>query len=590
MLKRTVCFLVCAIATCAESQEAETLPIREITAFKDGHALVLRAGYADVTASGDITLADLPRPIMGTFWAEENEESARLASVTVASISEPTKLVAATIEDLLRANIGRSIVFRSPDQDQRTGLLLDIIEEQPTGTQVPEPYWNGYSWVSPPAPPQARPQRLALLKIGDEVAALPIGHIQDVRFIGDSPSLEIIEDQAHERMTLDLDWEGEPAETADVSLMYIERGLRWIPSYRITMLDGDRVNIELQATLINELADLNSVKLHLAIGVPKFAFEHTPDPVALREQLDSLGMFFQRTADGQTGAMLSNAIMAQTARMSEYRLNSGNRGRDSEGSQPASPALTGSERAEDLYVFSIENISLSKGARMVVPLVSYEVSSSSVYRLDLPASPPVQALQHFNNDQHRQLAQLLNRPTAMHLLRIKNDNPEGYPITTAPAMIVKDGRTLAQGLLTYAAPGAIVDLEVGAAVDIAVDTHEQESGRQPDAQLWNGYQHSRIDIASQIQLTNRKPHKVTVEVRKLAFGLPGVAGQNGKAVALSVFGDELFVEAEGVAWWRWYSWPYYWHRLNGASRFTWTVELESGADTCLDASWHYFWR
>lgn len=587
MFKLPMYLFVCALCAPASATEpTETLPIREITAFKDGHSLVLRSGKASVNEDGDVVLAELPRPIMGTFWAEENEHSSRLASITVDSSANTTIRPAATTEELLSANVGRTIAFRSGgDSELRSGVLIDVIDHR-LQSQQPSPIWNGYSWVPQPQAISAS-QRIALIQFENDIAALPLSQMSDIRFIGSPPMLDFEVQTDQERMTLDLDWSGTPEDTADVSLMYIQRGLRWIPSYRITMLDGDRVNIELQATLINELADLDSVKMHLAIGVPQFAFEHTPDPMALRESFDSLGLFFQRAGNGQTGAMLSNAIMSQSMRMSEVRRdNGGNAGNN----QPPAPELTGSERAEDLYVFTLDNISLQRGARMVVPLVSYEVSAESVYRLDLPASPPVQALQHFNNDQHRKLAQLLNRPIAKHLLRIDNSNTNNFPITTAPALVVKNGRTLAQGMLTYAAPGATVDLEVGAAVDIAVNTDERETGREPNAVNWDGYSYTDIGVSFQAELTNRKPHAVTLEVRKLAFGLPASVGQDGEAIALSVFGHDAFDLPSGIAWWHWYNWPYYWHRLNGASRFTWTVKLDAGETSELDASWKYYWR
>ena len=577
-----------AFAGGALASEVASLPIREVTAFKDGHALVVRTGDAAVGADGDVVLADLPRPVLGTFWADDAEEGARLASVTVERIETVTSRAAATPRDLLRANVGRTITFRDPSGDLRTGELLEILErtEDANPPAAAAPVWNGRAWAQQPVASPRSAHRVALIQEGDSVAALPIEEIRDVRFSGGPPADAFLESEHAERMTLDLEWEDEQRAHAAVSLMYLQRGLRWIPSYRVTLLDDERVRIELQATLVNELANLDDVTLHVAIGAPEFAFAHTPDPMALRESLDQLGLFFQRATDGQTGALLSNALMAQGARMGGYGLD---------GTEPArgagAPALelAGSERAEDLYVFTVRGVTLAHGARMVVPLVSYDAPAESVYRLDLPASPPVQGLRNFNNEQHRELARLLNRPSPRHVLRIRNENERGYPITTAPALVIKDGRTLAQGLISYTAPGATVDLEVGCAVDIAVDTDERETGRTPDALRFDNNNFVRVDLAFEAEVVNHKPHAVTVEVRKLAFGAPVTVSEGGEAVQRSVFGDDFAWPGERAPWWRWYSWPYYWHQLNGAAEFTWTIEIEAGASRTLEASWHYYW-
>lgn len=589
-----VCLAMVPLAAASASDDgdglpgAADLPIREVTAFKDGHALVLRTGEAPVSPEGHVTLDDLPRPIMGAFWADSSQPDARLASVTVERIDAPMLHEAERLEDLLLANIGRTIIF-SLGRELRTGVLLNVLEDRPEPA-APPMVWNGRAWT-PRTPVRSPANLLALIQEDDAVAALPVSRLQDIRFVGEAPARRYTRQEPQERMTLNFAWDGAPAESAGVSLMYIQRGLRWIPSYRITMLEEGRVRIELQATLVNELADLEGVTMHLAVGTPSFAFEGTPDPTAMREQFDDLGFYFRRADDASTGAMLNNALFAQGAYRSggSVGLADGAEAQAGQGGQ-APPALLGGERAEDLFIFTISDVTLARGARMVLPVIEYEAEAESLYTLELPGSPPMQAMERFNNDQHRQLAQLLDNPTPRHVLRIQNENDDAYPITTAPALVVRNGRTLAQGLLAYTAHSASVDLEVGAAVDISVKTDEREAAREPGALRWNGRDYSRVDIDFEAVLTNHKQRPAIVEVRKLAFGAPDRAGQGGEAIARSVFSEEVQGRFSGLPWWRWYSWPHYWHRLNGAAEFTWTVELAPGETTTLDAAWHYFWN
>ncbi|MCA9305080.1 MAG: hypothetical protein R3B46_04110 [Phycisphaerales bacterium] len=575
--------MLCASLATTHLGWGAEMPIREVTAFKDGHALVLRSGVIGVGASGEVVLEDLPRPVMGTFWAQSGTAAARLASVSVARTVIEESRPATSIEDMLRANIGKRIAFRHRTDDRREGTLINVIEREWDAT--PQPVVNNYGRVTR-YPNQSGVQRLALIRQENAVAAIPVLEIVDLLFLDAAPETTIVEQVEQERMTLDLAWNGGPASEADVSLMYLQRGVRWIPSYRVTMLDDGHVRIELQATIVNELADLDDVTMHFAVGVPSFAFEQTLDPIALRESMDALGMYFTRADEGQTAGMFSNAIMAQSAR----RLAEGVVGDNSGGSADTPPELTGSERAEDLFVYTARHITLAKGARMVIPLASYVSPAESVYRLDLPATPPSMAWRNFQNEQQREIAKMLAEPRARHILRITNESPDALPITTAPALVVKDGRALAQGLITYTSPGATVDLEVGVAVDIAVETDEVEGSRAARNLEWNDNHYARIDIAFDAELKNRKPHPVRLEVRKFAFGLPDDVSAPGEFDALSVFAaEDAWTNAE-YQWWRWYSWPWYWHRLNGAARYTWTIDLEPGASTTIEAKWHYFWN
>ena len=63
----------CAIAhaqapTAAASLSPSTLPVREVTVFKDGHAYVVREAPLPEAASGRVVLDELPTPVLGTFW------------------------------------------------------------------------------------------------------------------------------------------------------------------------------------------------------------------------------------------------------------------------------------------------------------------------------------------------------------------------------------------------------------------------------------------------------------------------------------------------------------------------------------------
>jgi hypothetical protein len=361
--------------------------------------------------------------------------------------------------------------------------------------------------------------------------------------------------------------------------MYVERGLRWIPGYRVTLDGQGTARVELQATLVNELADLDAVTAHLVVGVPRFAFADTPDPIGLQDQLAPLGPYFQ---SGGTGHALGAALLTQ-ARMSE-------RGRDyAEEAGIAAPELTGGEQAEDLFIFTIDRLTLKRGDRMVVPLVTAELAYEDIFKLDLPIAPPSDVLPKLNSQQQLEIARLLERARVRHVLRLTN-GPD-WPITTAPALIMLRDRVLAQGLISYAPPGATADLEVTDAMDIRAKHTEREIERRMDDETFAGSRFHRTSNEGLVELTNGRDRPVRVEVTRYVLGHIDELPEGVEHEATSIFSDDAFGHAalEGP-WWRSYSWPWWWLRVNGIQKLTWNSTVGPGETASMRWTWHYLWQ
>lgn len=115
------------------------------------------------------------------------------------------------------------------------------------------------------------------------------------------------------RDSLTLQLEGAPANgRTEVGLAYLQLGLRWIPSYRVTLDETGKARVELQATLINELVDLAGADVHLAIGVPSFKFADDVDPISLRSTVARLAG--GRASPGPGGGPRSTVWVALVGR------------------------------------------------------------------------------------------------------------------------------------------------------------------------------------------------------------------------------------------------------------------------------------
>ncbi|MHC4661170.1 MAG: hypothetical protein ACYS8W_05725 [Planctomycetota bacterium] len=577
-LTACILFVVFTLSAAAAAAETETdavpyralekMPVREVTVFKDGHAYVLHEGVMKTDKNGNVEMDYLPAPVLGTFFPYSADPDAKLKAVVAGRRKVLVERTALSHRELLEANIGARVRLKDS-----TGEYTAVI------AGVPERTSRELEETSPTGSVESLPVKgnVILLKTEQGTKVAHINQIQQLTFL-DSYKKTVSNEEFRNLLTLKMEWkENKTADTAKVGLVYLQKGLRWIPNYRVTIDGKGKAVIKLQATLINELTDLDSVTMNLVIGVPTFDFKETTDPMALGGLTARLSPYFQRGS--QTGYALSNAIMSQSARMGEYRAPVPARPVD------LGPEMEGSGKSEDLFIFTVKNVTLKKGERMVIPVAEYALDYEDVYTLDVPFCPPPEVRRNFNNTQQAELAKLFHAPKVMHKIRLKNKSE--YPLTTAPALIVREGRLLAQGMMTYTAVGASSDLKITTAVDIRVKKDDAETKRTPNAATWHNYKYDRIDLAGTIGLTNHGKREIKVEVRRYVLGNVDVEGTDGKAEQVNVFEFDEYLQP---SWWNWYNWPSWWRHFNGLGRITWNVKLEPGKSADLGYKWHYYWR
>lgn len=510
--------------------------------------------------------------MLGTFWPYSADRDVKLNAVTASRRRVSGEQTAIDLRGLLEANPGATVDLVDTEGKTILGRIKGLpsrpVEELLAMDTLPDrdlvPAKGG----------------VVLLETGQGVLALPLERIRSVSF-KNAPAAKYPSETFRNLLTLDFSWpEAGPRRDIDVGMAYVQKGLRWIPSYKVTIGATGTARVQLQATLVNELADLENVTANLVVGVPTFAFKGVVDPMALQQTVAQLGDYFD--ARSASGFAMSNAIMAQVgAREDKFRDENERR------NQPeAGPEVEGGEADQDLYVFTVKRVTMRKGERMVLPVAEYELAYRDVYVLELPFAPPMEVRANANDEQQRQLARLLGAPHFTHVLRLTNAGHE--PLTTAPALISSGDRVLGQGMMTYTAPGGDCDLPLTTAVDIKVEKSDKESGRVPNALTLDGSSYLRVDLNGRITITNRRGQPVDIEVTRSILGLADAAGQAGKVEMVNAY-----EEGEAVtrpAWWGWYGWPGWWGAVNGVGQFTWKTKVETGKTVTLTYRWHYFWR
>jgi hypothetical protein len=533
----------------------------------------MHEGKMPTDAAGNVLLDHLPTPVIGTFWPYSVDKKAKLVGVTAAKRRVLVEQTALTLRDLLESNPGAEVLV-----NEGTAPYPATIIGFPTRSS------EELATTMPPQSGEPLPQKgnLILLKTAEGTKVVNVDRIQDVKFLGKYKTA-VGNEEFRNLLTLKLDWtRGKPEKTADVGLMYLQKGVRWIPNYLVDLDGAGKATVKLQATLINEMTDLENVTANLVVGVPSFLFKETIDPMALGQTIAQLTPYME--TDNQLGNNYSNSMMTQTARMTEIS-------RRPPGAD-LGPDVAGGGQNEDLYLFTVHKVTLKKGQRMVVPVAQYSLEYKDIFTLDLPFAPPPELSGHVNDAQRAEMARLLNGPKVQHKIRLTNKSSQ--PLTTAPALIVSKSRVLAQSLMTYTTAGGYSDLNVTAAVDIKAKKTEKEVNRTPNAANWNGQQYWRLDLSGAIHLCNLRDTAAELEINRYVLGNVGEADHDGKAEMINVLEDDSFVpvsishHSQWGNWYNWTAWPAWWQHFNGIGRIGWSIKLKPGESVDLKYAWHYY--
>jgi hypothetical protein len=176
-----------------------SMPVQEVTLFKDGHAFVLQSGRLPTNEDGDVPLDQLPSPVLGTFWPYASDRRARLRSVTSGRSDRRVQRTALDLRQLVEGNAGVEVVVSEIEGPTYKARIIGVPARRPDEERRDPP--GGARPVEPAG--------VVLFETEDGTKVVRLDRIRDVRFTGAYRST-VAEDDVLDRMTLRLDWEGAP--------------------------------------------------------------------------------------------------------------------------------------------------------------------------------------------------------------------------------------------------------------------------------------------------------------------------------------------------------------------------------------------
>ena len=575
----------------AEAPELST-KVTDVTVFKDGHALVMASGAVELR-DGWCRTRDVPVPVLGTFWAFVADGDAKVGFVKAGFAETKTTRPCLSFDEMLQANVGKAVDIVEQPKDApaitHRGTLAGILQHDSTReAEVSRIETGRYDrWRGHSPNRQVRETRedegkalasFVMLKSDDGVKLIQRANIRSIAVRDPAVATTCTETKKVREISMHLTRDGKPlAGKHQVGMVYLQKGVRWIPNYRIELLDGGKARVSLHGTIINDLADLENATVRLVVGVPSFIMKDARSPMALREVGLRLSSYFAPPARGGGATMaqyLSNALMSQSAAPAMEGAG---------GAAAGGPDIPGQGQQEDLFVYQKEGLSLAKGERAVVHLLDVVVPYEDIYVWDIPCVPPQEMWRHVGRREQQQLARALTGAKAMHKIRLTNTGKA--PWTTGPATIFKDNTPLAQQLLTYTSIKNKVDVSITIATDLNTKKEEAEVGRKRDDLVIGDTHYTRVSVHGKLTITNFKDKPVRLVVTRHVVGTLTKASHDGKTIAGNALEDTLL--RDGDYPWYWWNWPWWWLRVNRFSQITWEATLDKGKAVTLEYDWYH---
>ncbi len=503
--------ILCFAASAFSQEPTVSMPsfspeIKRIAVFKNGYAFTYREGEAQ-TSNGWAYTTNTPVGVLGTVWGYTTAPNARVIQL-VASESDKKELKRVeNLAQFLLANEGVRARFVAIYKGSKEGEMITKTIEG--NYEIISP--NGNYLISdkisndPNAYNRLDQNQLSLIVKAETGALfLPVSQIQSVEILS-PPKIEKPTLTKENRLALKV--AGANADNVRLGIAALESGVQWIPAYRIEV-KGEPINeakLELEAVLVNNLADMSNAEVYFVVGVPHFLFQNSISPLSLNQTFAGVSA---NVSDG-AGRGLSNAITTQVS-AGDSAVSAG----------LTSPTVSGEEQAEtftaeQLFLYKTEGITLKKGERTSMRLFSVTIPCSEVFEWTIDdAAQPINYLSP--DGQPIQIPAQTNR--LWYSLRLKNTT--GMPWTTAPALSFREWQPMGQDLLTFTPKGGENVLRVSPATEVIGAHNIEEKSRTAEQRKVNGriVTFDVVTLEATIKISNYKKQPVEIRITRNLLG------------------------------------------------------------------------
>jgi hypothetical protein len=460
-------FIAVMVLTAAAQDQFST---RRIAVFKNGTGFFVKNGQINAPG-GKYTLPFTPDALFGTIWFNAGND--RISSIQTSDEKSVEKKDVASLYDLLKGNVGKKAKVTT-----QSGEIIDGSIES----------------VSP---------MLLTVKTKDAWFTSSPDQVRSVQFI-DKPDMMFSESTGKNRLMLQFASAG----SKNVDLMYLQKGISWVPEYLIELLDDKNAILSLRAVLVNDAEDLLNASISFVVGVPNFKYSNIIAPLCSSESLTSF--LSSLTGYGPTGAtgrfdnFMSNANVAQSySSYNESQLTT----------IPSYDFSTEGTGTEDLFFYDLKDITLKKGGRGSYEVLNTKLPFEHIYEVELDRNSDVYFYGKAAYDN-------TIKNSVWHSIKFANGSK--IPFTTGAAMVVsRENNTISpvsQDMMKYVPVNGEGFLKITVSPDINVKDKEIETSRQPKVKKQGTQYYDLITVEGKIKVKNFRDKEVKLNIKREIFG------------------------------------------------------------------------
>jgi len=453
----------------------------QVNVFKNGTYFIAKEG--NVAVKNGYAMIELPKlPLLGTYWlnAAKDNKITRVCFITdtIKKTKKPQNF-----NDIFKGSVGKKVHFTysaGADKNLReiSGVLLEFYEG------------SGIAKV-----------RLA----DNRITFYPVASVVEFT-IDDSNVGELTIDSLVRVAKIYFD---KSLTNTDIRVVYMQRGIQWLPSYSIKVINENELQLEMKALVENYSENIVDADLTLTVGNPQFYYGFQYDPIynntltSLFDVKPAAVPYAQTQQYYTSNVYVTEDRSSGTGEISEYY-----------------DYTTEGEKTNDLYIYKIGKVSLPEYSKTSFQIFSTKIPYKDVYEVNIGDVANYSYYNYISNDPEKRL-------DVYHSLLLTNSTI--YPFTTAPVFVQNENmQPLAQDRIKYTPAGADISVQLSKAGDVVVKNKEEELKKEDNVKKIGKTYYHKVTIKGTISIENLQAKKILLSIKKdIVANITG-ASDNGK--------------------------------------------------------------
>lgn len=475
--------------------------IKSVSVFKNGYGFYMRQGEVNLN-KGWCLSQTIPPASFGTLAIFSQNQN--------------------HLVDIVGASDRQIFQFDGKDQPDTLQARKDKLNAN-MNLQVQLDYKEGERVLSAAGKLTSISEKFAILKNyqGNNIA-VPVKDLKTMSILG--MPLRIHVNSAKEKTPT-------PKKT-DLAMVYLQKGITWVPEYTLRVIDEDTAELTLRGTLINNAEDLINCDVNFVVGVPNFAHKNMRAPIATGRLIRHIGAGVLNGRNKQivaNQAAFTNAI-SQNATLNSLGLNNVEKKKyNYKLPQKGTREITyvnNNAASSDFTSYTKKGLTLRTGEKAIVTLFKIRIKYTDVYEWNVPGK-------------------------IIHKLKLQNNTKTGW--TTGPCLGISGNQPLSEDVLKYTPAGADGELTVTTAINFRKTITETVADRKLKAYTRktdsNKYSYSLdlVTLKGKIKLQNFGKKPIHIKITKSVTGKLTVANEDG-----SIYQDtenlQLLRQRGSVSW------------------------------------------